>query len=241
MTLIQNSRRSEQGFTLVELAIVMVIIGILIAGILKGQELIANSRVSATVSQLKGTDAAFNTFFDKYNATPGDMLAPQNRLPNCANPPCNVPGNGNGRIDTPVFGNLPGNGDEAAVAFSHLTHADLISGIDDSSNTVGFGLMLPAIRLGGGMWISHAQAAVGGTTLNTPNHFAILNTLANVAAGSGSLTASESAQIDRKLDDGLPQSGSTQVDSGGTNCINGTNYDEAAAASACTLFVRALN
>ena len=45
MTLTHTSRPSEQGFTLVELAIVMVIIGLLIGGILKGQELINNAKI----------------------------------------------------------------------------------------------------------------------------------------------------------------------------------------------------
>jgi prepilin-type N-terminal cleavage/methylation domain-containing protein len=49
---------SQAGFTLVELAIVMIIIGLLIAGVLKGQELIANARVTSTVAQVKAIDAA---------------------------------------------------------------------------------------------------------------------------------------------------------------------------------------
>jgi prepilin-type N-terminal cleavage/methylation domain-containing protein len=55
---------SQAGFTLVELAIVMIIIGLLIAGVLKGQELIANARVTSTVAQVKAIDAAISTFKD---------------------------------------------------------------------------------------------------------------------------------------------------------------------------------
>jgi len=52
-----NDKRAD-GFTLVELAIVMIIIGLLIGGVLKGQELIANAQVTSTVAQIKGIIAA---------------------------------------------------------------------------------------------------------------------------------------------------------------------------------------
>ena len=67
---------SQAGFTLVELAIVMIIIGLLIAGVLKGQELIGNARVTSTVAQIKAIDAATSTFKDTYAALPGDMTTP---------------------------------------------------------------------------------------------------------------------------------------------------------------------
>ncbi|HPD83403.1 MAG TPA: prepilin-type N-terminal cleavage/methylation domain-containing protein, partial [Alphaproteobacteria bacterium] len=67
----RQGRKGESGFTLVELAIVMIIIGLLIGGILKGQELIANAAVTSTVAQVKGFEAAMSTFDDKYNAMPG--------------------------------------------------------------------------------------------------------------------------------------------------------------------------
>jgi prepilin-type N-terminal cleavage/methylation domain-containing protein len=58
----QKHLRPQAGFTLVELAIVMIIIGLLIAGVLKGQALIANAQVTATVAQVKAIEAATSTF-----------------------------------------------------------------------------------------------------------------------------------------------------------------------------------
>src|SRR5579871_6137739 len=74
---------SEKGFTLVELAIVMTIIGLLIGGILKGQTLMQNARVTAEVAQVKGVSAAMTTFKDMYNAVPGDMTGAGTRLTGC--------------------------------------------------------------------------------------------------------------------------------------------------------------
>ena len=71
---------SQAGFTLVELAIVMIIIGLLIAGVLKGQELIANARVTSTVAQIKAIDAATSTFKDTYQALPGILRTPNTRF-----------------------------------------------------------------------------------------------------------------------------------------------------------------
>jgi prepilin-type N-terminal cleavage/methylation domain-containing protein len=62
----------QQGFTLVEIAIVLVIIGLLLGGVLKGQEMIKSAKVKSQMQQLDGISAAFNTYQDKYGALPGD-------------------------------------------------------------------------------------------------------------------------------------------------------------------------
>src|SRR5450631_879960 len=95
--------RSQAGFTLVELAIVMIIIGLLIAGVLKGQQLIGNAKVTAQVAQIKAIDAATSTFKDMYAALPGDISNAITRLPNCAAAPCGVNGGGDGNVG-PVGG-----------------------------------------------------------------------------------------------------------------------------------------
>ncbi len=78
-----KKQKHSLGFTLVELAIVMTIIGLLIGGILKGQELLENARVTATIAQVKGSTAALSTFRDIYGATPGDMSNASRRIVGC--------------------------------------------------------------------------------------------------------------------------------------------------------------
>ncbi len=107
----QKHMRAQAGFTLVELAIVMIIIGLLIAGVLKGQALITNAKVTAQVAQFKAVDAATSTFKDMYSALPGDIALATTRLPNCA--AC-TNGDGNGVIaqtlsTAPTAGNEAGN------------------------------------------------------------------------------------------------------------------------------------
>ena len=86
--------RKQTGFTLIEIAIVLVIIGLLLGGVLKGQELIQSARVRNLASMQDGVKAAFFGFEDRYRALPGDyMLAVQNINGVAATTAC---GNGNG-------------------------------------------------------------------------------------------------------------------------------------------------
>ena len=67
------SRRARQsGFTLVEIAIVLVIVGLLLAGVLKGQELIESSRTRAAAAELNSISAANNAYVDRFRRAPGD-------------------------------------------------------------------------------------------------------------------------------------------------------------------------
>jgi len=122
----------QKGFTLVEIAIVLVIIGLLLGGILKGQELINSARVRNLADQNSGTQAAYYGFIDRYRAVPGDMLVAnacnaigQSNLTgvDCtANAAANQwGGNGNGALDVENYF-------EAGALWFQLAGAGFIAG-----------------------------------------------------------------------------------------------------------------
>ena len=71
----RRSLQNQKGFTLIEIAIVLVIIGILTVGILQGQEMIENSKVKSVVADMKAVGVAYNGYVDRYQAVPGDETA----------------------------------------------------------------------------------------------------------------------------------------------------------------------
>ncbi len=64
--------RNAKGFTLVELAIVLVIIGIILGAVLKGQELVNNAKIKRLYNQYREISAAVYTYYDRYQFYPGD-------------------------------------------------------------------------------------------------------------------------------------------------------------------------
>lgn len=88
---------TQRGFTLVEIAIVLVIIGLLLGGILKGQELITAAKVRNIADQNSGVQAAYYGFIDRFRQIPGDWPA-TNAVQ--AIPGVTTGGNGNGRLDS---------------------------------------------------------------------------------------------------------------------------------------------
>jgi prepilin-type N-terminal cleavage/methylation domain-containing protein len=67
-----TTKNSQAGFTLVEIAIVLVIIGLLLGGILKGQEMITQAKIKNVINDFNGVTAAVNSYQDRYRALPGD-------------------------------------------------------------------------------------------------------------------------------------------------------------------------
>jgi prepilin-type N-terminal cleavage/methylation domain-containing protein len=67
-----QTKRQQSGFTLVEIAIVLVIIGLLLGGILKGQEMITQARIKNVINDFNGITAAYFSYQDRYRAIPGD-------------------------------------------------------------------------------------------------------------------------------------------------------------------------
>ena len=251
-----NTRSGEKGFTLVELAIVMIIIGLLIGGILKGQELIANAKIASAVSKFKAVDAAINTFRDSYAGMPGDILAPASRITSCANR-CNTAGNGNGQIGgNPDAAN--GAGSENLVAFAQLAAADLVGGIQDTATTVvvAGGTTNPQAEIPGQIFVGYAAGLAGlnlettvDTSTRTGHYLAVYNGSGGVAqalavAALTTLTPNQAFRVDTKMDDGAPNTGSVLAmgTAGATACASTTAntgvYNAAQGGAICGLYIR---
>jgi prepilin-type N-terminal cleavage/methylation domain-containing protein len=85
----------QKGFTLVEIAIVLVIIGLLLGGILKGQEMITQAKIKNIIADFSGISAAYHGYQDRYRAIPGDDPQAAGRW---TTPTAATSGNGNGQV-----------------------------------------------------------------------------------------------------------------------------------------------
>jgi prepilin-type N-terminal cleavage/methylation domain-containing protein len=92
-----KSKKSQKGFTLVERAIVLVIIGLIVSGVLVGQDLIKAAELRSTLRQHQEFQLAVNTFIGKYNGIPGDINGTKYGLTGGCTGTGNL-GNGNGLL-----------------------------------------------------------------------------------------------------------------------------------------------
>lgn len=237
---------TQKGFTLVELAIVMTIIGLLIGGILKGQELMQNARVTSTIAQVRAYEAATTTFRDKYDAIPGDMANAQNRIPgcndNCAPNPATAGNtiigaadwgdNGYASQGAAAVATPPGaEAEETQLYWAHLLLADLISGVTNAAingRAPALGETHPSAKIGGGFVVGYADGTVppgapaGGTGPAGMVLALVQGPATDLSTNPGvqPLTPTRAAQIDRKMDDGRPVGGFVQAYGVSDSCYN---------------------
>lgn len=105
--------KNQKGFTLVEIAIVLVIIGLLIGGILRGRTFIENAKIKSVIKSAESITAAIYAYQDRYGFLPGDDNTAATRWTGA------VAGNGNGQIAA---------GSEDINVANHLERAGLVSG-----------------------------------------------------------------------------------------------------------------
>lgn len=238
-----NTRR-QAAFTLIELSIVLVIVGLLVGGILIGQNLIKAAELNSVVVEFRKFQSAVNTFSDKYNALPGDFKnatdfwgAPGGNLANCPNTAgtgtetCN--GDNNGLI---TFDNGPAKYNEAFTFWQHLANAGLIDGsyTGISGPNAAIHAIIetnaPKSKFNGGGWTSRVIpiSFTGSTSaFNTKygNTFDFGTQTSNDSTQEPIMTPKELWQIDSKIDDGMPGTG-TVVAHHWSLCTLAANKDD---------------
>lgn len=222
--------QARSGFTLIEVSIVLVIVGLLAGGILLGQELIEAAGVRSSVAKLGSFSTATNTFRTKYNCLPGDCsqaarfgLVARNGGAGC--------GNGDGYVaswyvtegnlldinDFNAFQACSGQGgDESMLFFIDLATAGLLEGpivLADPSSAAIDSIMprLPTdnafvIAANGGEG-NRSPSRFGYTIIGYPTGTALWSAHAG-GQGFKPLRTRSALAIDMKMDDGNPLRGS---------------------------------
>jgi prepilin-type N-terminal cleavage/methylation domain-containing protein len=209
-----NRPRQSLGFTLIELSIVLVIIGLIIGGVLVGQDLISAATLRSIVKQQEQFKTAVATFKTKYDCLPGDCTAATS-LGFTTN------GDGNGILGDATGYLFAGLNSEQLSFWQHLYQANLIS---NDGISAGGGGYVPANIRTDTWWVGYsAHAQVGG-----PGYPVGDGPLGNILAIVGipgqcgfitcggarfseGLTPYEAYQLDSKVDDGMPLTGNVKA------------------------------
>lgn len=201
----------QAGFTLVELSIVLVIIGLIVGGVLQGQDLIKAARVRAQISQITQYNTATNTFHEKYGGLPGDLLSGANYFSGITNQNSTSAGwgNGDGIVQyATTFQALQG---EIEIFWYELNQSGLIPDPTNGSNgdynySVSSYTNFNSSNLPLGKIPSTYVMIVPGETGTSAqnNDFWLLE---NPAAGLVAISVLTASQIDGKIDDGFPNTG----------------------------------
>ncbi len=228
MIKVQFPSDSDHGFSLVELSIVLVILGLLTGGILSGQSLIRAAELRSVTTDLQKYVAAVQTFRGKYLALPGDFKdatkfwGAEASCPGTFSTPstgiATCDGNGDGIIANAVSaGDLA----ERYRFWHHLANAGLIegtyTGVPGSAATqrITVGLNVPAMRLAN-TGIAIADNSDGSVTtfykdqLGTHQLHMASASSTTISGAGGTLATEEAWNIDTKIDDGRPGYGKTR-------------------------------
>lgn len=198
----------QNGFTLVEIALVLVIVGLLIGGVLKGRELIFNTNLKRIERDKAGIAAAMHSYQDRYGQLPGDDDNAKQRFSiysDGINDPAaaDINGDNSGTIDGSWNGIA---NSETANFWKHLRALGLIEGTGDVDTQ-------PANSFGGTVGIRHDSLLISG-------HVVIF----------GSIDGNIAKILDNRLDDSIPATGLIQSDitsalmDGGVVSSAGANY-----------------
>jgi prepilin-type N-terminal cleavage/methylation domain-containing protein len=207
----------RSAFSLIELSVVIVIIGLLVGGVVSLSSYTRNSTLSATIGESKYYINAFTQFQTRYNAAPGDY--------NTASSAWTGAGNGDGNTVIRATGSAPGNRDEWFYTFQHLALAGFIQGKFTGATSGGGGTYVaktgtnvPAASAERTAFLFDHPDALDGVVSSDAFYFdgiypnvlriAGLNDNATSIPDQPFVTGKQALQLDDKFDDGLPGQGS---------------------------------
>lgn len=223
MTILLQEKEKNSGFSLLEIAIVLVIIGLLAGGVLVGKDLIKAAEIRATVSQYEKINTALNTFRSKYNEMPGDMQR-KNAAAFGLCPAAGCPGadgtgfgNGDGILNDTNTTNVSAYIGEPLAFWLQLSMANMIADKLGSSLTNGYAIDVTADSKPGSYFqaakIGKANYWTAGSGSDGQNYFMLMGVSALTTGVESQyyLTPLESFGLDSKIDDGKPNTGIVQA------------------------------
>lgn len=217
--------RKQSGFTLVELAIVLVIIGLIISGILVGADLVNNAEIRKTISMVEKTNQAALTFRGKYQGVPGDItdLRAESFGLNANRTGAPGIGDGNSLVEG-CSANATALGCENVLFYDDLTQARLVdtalgprtvgesTAVIPSITTNGMATYLPSLRL--------RETSFLAVFPHQGRNYFMMATIGTNGTGALTTTAGvtplESDSIDNKVDDGFGLTGDVRAITGVT-------------------------
>ncbi len=185
----RSLRPKQSGFTLVEVAIVLVIIGLLLAGALKGQSMIENAKVKALANEMLAVFTMLNVYRDTFQAVPGDDVNVLTHIPGSIKSTWSSVGNGTIDGDWTGDASFSSTSVESALFWQHVRMAGLATGI----RTRGYALN----TLGGRL----------GITSNSERPNSPAGVIANYYVCSSMIPGPLARSLDLMLDDGKGTTG----------------------------------
>jgi prepilin-type N-terminal cleavage/methylation domain-containing protein len=186
-------KRTDTGFTLAEVAIVLVIVGLVLGGVLKAQELVVQSKIKHVIAEITGVSAAMYAYHDRYRSLPGDDKG-SGRWG--LTPPSSA---GNGVIEGTYASIAPT--DESRLVWEHLRRAGFVAG-DGSENP--FNALFGKIGVQTGDGSGASPAGVLGTAANTELFTGLMLCTAK-------LPDKVALSVDAQMDDGKGRTGSVRA------------------------------
>lgn len=227
--------RATEGFTLIELSIVLVIIGLLVGGVMTGQNLVKQAKFRAMIKEQDDVQQAINIFRVQYNAFPGDFnnaFAYWSQKCGSTAEKCN--GNGDRKI---TISGTDADRMEGYRFWQHLNLAGIypgaFTGVGGGAGATAvagtIGVNIPGSKLKGiGMTAIYESAADHQTsaTTHTGNVLMFGGMVPNAIASGTQFSAPDAYQVDTKTDDGNPLTGHVlsigTTGSGDADCVDNT-------------------
>jgi prepilin-type N-terminal cleavage/methylation domain-containing protein len=204
------NKQPYSGFTLIELAIVILIIGLITGGIISGQFLVSQASLRSVINDVNQIKSAVNNFYLQYNALPGD-------LKNASSYWSTSNGNGNGYIDGTY--NACGN-PESLLAWRHLTLSESYPGNFTGTSSTPcaiIGTNIAGSKIKGGSYHLWSTPTLSGKIFNSFSgnfiHLGSYTTSDNSIMGA-ILLPSDGRDLDAKIDDGKANKGTVLASDG---------------------------
>lgn len=231
-----HPKYSNQAFTLIELSLVLVIIGLIVGAVLVGQQMIRSSELRSAVTQIEKYSSAVNTFRNKFSGLPGDL---KNAYGFGFDNGRSAALSGNGAIESGA-GTSATFQEETSCFWDDLDYANLIdaslnqeASCEQAQTPVRLENSIPRSDVGQSNFL--IMGAIGGV------NYWWLTGVNSITAGAyditDNLTADAANQIDTKMDDGLYNSGTVQAFTGTTagELFSTPDSPQAAAPDVCIL------